>query len=326
MKSQMIPWTYLSYYTWIDPAVYDIKYRPLPPEAVGEHFPDRFNPRPGVYTLSATTLQGIMVPDPNVYDWFRHREPTAQPGYGLLVYNIEPETVAPQWIAQCTLPVSPLKETDISSGFGNEKFRIIYYDCSETWVYPAAGSVPGWYILHGDILNLHDSFIDGFLSYSAMSYQQRAPGQLPAFAIFKQSENELPPSLPVQAVFGQDKLTLSGYSLSTPTPEPGQTIEVDSWWSVSSIPDRPLSLMMHLTDAQSGTVVVGDGLGLPVTEWQEGDIIVQRHRITLPENIKDAVYEVKLGVYWLDTLERWEVTTQLPSQDNAITITQIQVD
>ena len=326
MQSENIPWTWLSYYTWIDPAAYDITYRPLPPEDESHTIPRRYNPLPGVYTLSATTLQGIMMADPNLYDWFRHRAPTGQPGYGLLVYNIEPENPSPQWVAQCSDPISPLTQTDISAGFGIDTLRMINFACTESWIYPHEGTTSGWYILHGDILNLKDNFIDDFLSYSALSYQQRTPSQLPPFAIFKHTDNARSPTFPANAVFGQDKLILTGYTLPEQNPKPGQSIEIATWWSVSSVPSRPLSLMLHLIHQQTGATLVGDSLGVPVTEWREGDILVQRHIITLPPDIVTGTYDVAAGVYWIDTLDRWEASSQLPNKDNAIIITQLNID
>ncbi len=42
--------------------------------------------------ISTTTLQGIFTADPEMYDWFRHREPDARIGHVMLLYRIpEPE-------------------------------------------------------------------------------------------------------------------------------------------------------------------------------------------------------------------------------------------
>jgi hypothetical protein len=65
--------------------------------------------------------------------------------------------------------------------------------------------------------------------------------------------------------------------------------------------------MLHLVGADGVPIAVGDGLGLPVDQWQKGDIIVQRHLLNLPEGIPPGTYWLQTGVYWLDTLERWPV-------------------
>jgi len=58
-----------------DPATYGIDYEPIAPmTGAPPVLPSRFNPAPGVYVLSASSLQGVPLADINTYDYFRHRE------------------------------------------------------------------------------------------------------------------------------------------------------------------------------------------------------------------------------------------------------------
>ena len=55
-----------------------------------------------------------------------------------------------------------------------------------------------------------------------------------------------------------------------------------------------------------------DGLGSPPDIWQDGDIIIQRHRFALSQEqlsglAGDFAYILRTGVYWLDSGERWRV-------------------
>ena len=81
--------------------------------------------------------------------------------------------------------------------------------------------------------------------------------------------------------------------------------------------------MLHLVHKQTGATYTGDALGIPATEWREGDIILQRHKITLPPDIQDGPYDVEVGVYWLDTLERWKVISQQQTGNNVVVMTQL---
>jgi hypothetical protein len=63
--------------------------------------------------------------------------------------------------------------------------------------------------------------------------------------------------------------------------------------------------MAHLLSPDKTAIAVGDGLGLPTEEWQPGDVIVQRHRLLVPEGTATGDYPIQTGVYWLDTTERW---------------------
>jgi hypothetical protein len=46
---------------------------------------------------------------------------------------------------------------------------------------------------------------------------------------------------------------------------------------------------------------------MPVEQWRPGDVIVQRHRLALPQGTPGGVYRLQTGAYWLDTLARWTV-------------------
>jgi hypothetical protein len=64
---------------------------------------------------------------------------------------------------------------------------------------------------------------------------------------------------------------------------------------------------MHLLDP-GGTVVTGhDGFGAPPNRWQAGDVVVQIHRLTLPDILAPGRYPMELGWYEQDTGARWTV-------------------
>ncbi|MEJ5310454.1 MAG: glycosyltransferase family 39 protein [Anaerolineae bacterium] len=298
----------LSYYTWVDPAVYGVRYRPLPPaQGAGPLFAQRFDPAPGVYAISATPLQGVMVVERDLYDWFRHREPVAQPGYGLLVYDVAPRAAEPQWLAQCAAPVAPLTTEAIVDGFGRGDLRVISFDCTQSWLYPGGGSAPGWYALHGEMVRSDDAFVRAQLSGARLSYEQRRPGALPPFALYEQPAGALlagPDDAPV--AFGA--LTFLRYTVAeSQALSPGTSFDIETWWRVEAVPERPLSLMLHLVGPGGQPVIVGDGLGVPRELWQVGDVLVQRHALPIPPDAPGGAYMPHVGVYWLDTMERWTV-------------------
>ncbi len=298
---------YLSYYTYADPALYGIRYEPIAPAPnAPPTLPARFDPAPGVYVIGATTLQGVMMVDADTYDWFRHREPLARPGFALFVYRVTPHEKTPTWLAQCDRPVAPLSTEAAAEGFGRSGLRMAYFDCTSAWLYPDGGESPGWYAFFRDTAR-GDPFIHRRLAAARLSYEQRRPGALPPFAIYEQG---IPPTPPAPIVAGSIRvgaLTFLGYTSSGDSPRPGQTVEVETWWRVESLPERPLSIMLHLTGPGGVPVVVGDGLGVPVEQWQVGDIIVQRHLLPIPADVPPGEYVPTTGVYWLDTLERWPV-------------------
>jgi len=52
---------------------------------------------------------------------------------------------------------------------------------------------------------------------------------------------------------------------------------------------------------------VGDGVGVPQTQWRSGDVLIQRHRLPLPVDAPAGQYTPQTGIYALDTLVRYPV-------------------
>jgi hypothetical protein len=72
-------------------------------------------------------------------------------------------------------------------------------------------------------------------------------------------------------------------------------------------------------------LLVGDGLGVPTENWRVGDVILQRHRLTLPVGASVGAYQVYTGAYWLDTLERWPVVVESEPAGDRITLSPLSV-
>jgi hypothetical protein len=83
--------------------------------------------------------------------------------------------------------------------------------------------------------------------------------------------------------------------------------------------------MLHLTGPGGAPVLVGDGLGVPVENWQVGDVIIQRHRLEMPPDAAAGDYALYTGAYWLDTLERWPVIQEGQSIGDRIDLPPVSV-
>jgi len=49
---------------------------------------DPDNPEPGVYAISVSNLVGVVLPNPDLYAWFRARPPDDRIGYSLFIYRV----------------------------------------------------------------------------------------------------------------------------------------------------------------------------------------------------------------------------------------------
>jgi hypothetical protein len=83
--------------------------------------------------------------------------------------------------------------------------------------------------------------------------------------------------------------------------------------------------MAHLLGPDGVPVAVGDGLGVPVEGWQPGDIIVQRHRLSVPEDAPPGEYRLQTGAYWLDTMERWSLRDEYGNLNDRLVLTTVEV-
>lgn len=333
-------------FVFYDPAAYGVHYVPLTPlgGTTPAVFPARFTPPPGDYAISVTTLDGVPLADPEMYDWFRRRQSDARIANAFFYYHV-PQTEQPQWIAQCQIPVTPLSDEALTAGLESLPARRFSFDCTQAWVIPATG--PGIYVLHGthtrDTLATRlllqtpparDDFIARRLETATLSYRQRRTQATPPFNLYDagagdtdnaiahtdgwiapaetapQTLENLPPQ---QGPFAFDGgLLLLGVNAYQ---QPG-SLEVESWWRVETgAPSRPLSLMAHLVNNAGATLGIGDGLGVPAASWQAGDVLVQRHHFALPAGDLTAPLFLRAGVYWLDDGSRWQATSRANAAD-----------
>jgi len=103
--------------------------------------------------------------------------------------------------------------------------------------------------------------------------------------------------------------------LGTQAYRDAKNLEVETWWQVSDGPiTRPFSIMAHLLSAQGNVIAIADGLGVWPSVLASGDVFVQRHRFSLPDDVAAEVW-LQTGAYWLDTMERWAIQDAEYSRD-----------
>ncbi len=331
---------YLSQFTFLDPATYGVAYIPIAPMSGAEPvLPRRFNPAPGLYAISATTLDGVPLGDPEMYDWFRWKTPNIQIANALHFYHVTPDEVTVTWIAQCQTPVAPLNDAIIVEGFGISEVRRVDFDCRQSWIIPSHNNPSsGRYILHGALLRdtfksrLHyaapstdDPFIARRLMALHIVYRQQMNRSEPTFAIYTSTADIVIPSSnawPARADTSPTILTTQA-PIAAPIALDGaltflgaaaylqqNALDVETWWRVTGAASmRPLSIMAHLLTKSGEVKGIADGLGVPASTWQAGDIFVQRHVFSLPTSDTHTGYILRTGVYWADDGTRWHIAT-----------------
>ena len=309
-----------------DPATYGIDYEPIAPmTGAPPVLPSRFNPAPGVYVLSASSLQGVPLADVNAYDYFRHREPTARIGYALFVYDVRPVEPKPGWVTLCAAPAPPLEPSDLVAGLGRDDLRLVYFDCAQTWVLPG-NSARGWIALPYALAHDTSAFSARWLNRANLIYEQRQSFELPPHSIFLTSGEPLSlhGTAPLSARFGQTAELLA-YRLDRSIVQPGQAAELLTFWHVTGRPPAMLSVMAHLISADGRAIAVGDGLGFTADQWQVGDVFVQRHLFQIPANVTTGTLWAQTGLYTLDNVQRLPVTVNGTAAGDSLRLASLQV-
>jgi hypothetical protein len=295
-------------------------------------------------------LDGIPLVDPEMYDWFRKREPDAKIGHVLFYYHVTKPNSPPTWAAQCTAPTTPLTPEEIAEGFGRDDLRIVSFDCAHSWIYPHGGQSAGWYVLFRG-RETETPFIQAHSDVARLVYEQKTPRGAPSFSIHEwrpddagevmqdlrsdsirvllddqslHAAKESSATLSPPVAFS-DTLDFLGYRTHAPRVKAGETWEVWTYWSVNALPASPISLMAHLLNAEGAVLSVGDGLGAPVEHWRVEDIIVQRHLLDIPPDAAPGSYWFQTGAYTLADLDRLPVLANGAPIADRLIVTEVKV-
>ncbi len=321
---------YLSIFTRFVPLhLYELEaVHPLPPlPKAPAVLPHKYNPTPGTYIISASTLRGLRVIDLEMYNWFWHREPDDLIANAMLVYHVEEPTPRPDWVAQCSTPVAPLPTEEIRERFRYSDLRRVTFDCTQSWLYPQSGTDAGWFTIHRAALDNPSRFIQTRLAQAELTFEQRIAGAAPPHNVYTWKPQPLTPSpeayRAAPVAWPLDQVRARGVEVTTPIPLNGpltllghnvrqeeSDVVLITIWKVTGPVRRPLSLMAHVVNANSQPIAVGDGLGVPYAQLQPGDVIVQQHPLTVPADTPAGEYWLQTGAYWLDTMEKLPVADE----------------
>jgi len=129
------------------------------------------------------------------------------------------------------------------------------------------------------------------------------PSGEPAFVAYRVNPEELShlrgmaPSRSLSANLG-DRVELLGYELSSPV-QAGNDVLMLLYWRVPQPirPDLQFSFFAHLVDMRGYVWDQVDTLGYPVSNWIEGDLVIQLFELRVPRDAPPLDYQVKLGMY-----------------------------
>ena len=105
-----------------------------------------------------------------------------------------------------------------------------------------------------------------------------------------------------------DGVTLLGYDLTSEAVEAGESFTVTLHWEARRAPSRDYQVFVHAMGEAAEPVAQGDGPPLmgdyPTSMWEAGEIVVDPHRVSLPDHLPAGLYRILVGMYHLQTMER----------------------
>jgi hypothetical protein len=115
------------------------------------------------------------------------------------------------------------------------------------------------------------------------------------------------PVVGIGAVVG-DQMELTGYDLASASWQPGAIVPLTLFWQRQAPVDQDYNIFVHVLDGNGQLVAQTDSApvgGLrPTSSWEEGEIIVDRHGLLLPDTLPPGEYELLAGMVLPETGER----------------------
>ncbi len=128
----------------------------------------------------------------------------------------------------------------------------------------------------------------------------------PVFTVYSGDLRRLvdkPTITPAPAACFGNLLTLHGYAMPRQA-RPNQHIEIIEYWQVQRASAEPWVAFVHLLNEKGEWVSGYDRLDVYAPSWQPGDLIVQVHTPWLPPDMPPGEYQVVVGVYHRETMQR----------------------
>ena len=108
-------------------------------------------------------------------------------------------------------------------------------------------------------------------------------------------------------------------------------LDVTLYWQARAPIKEDYSVFVQLLDPVGQLVTQHDGQPLfgylPTSDWSPDEVIPDRHRLPLPNDLPPGQYQLIAGMYVLETLERLPVQrAHLQDTDDSVTLTQLQIE
>jgi hypothetical protein len=332
---------YLSWFGESRPDQYEIPHRFIPskPDELSDihtrvYHPDY--PPPGTYAISATNLQGLLFDDKVIFRYFLEREPVEQPGYSIMIYEVPPlldPNARSATVALGGPQIDRVPPGIFEDFWHTNDLQLRWFSPETSCIVPDESEV--WYVLDGEavdgtslcprwgetraIVRVEERRGDGDLRLHHLEIDQEARSRwlndtARASNLIISDESDFAPGkapdlrreVTPPLRFG-DRLTSLGYDISADVLRSGETWQMVTYWSVVTNGGRPIKAFVQILDDAGHPRTQYDGFDVPAAGWHVGDVLVQKHTLSIPGDLEPGRYWVQFGLYDAWTKERLPV-------------------
>lgn len=311
LEDQAIEPVWLSYFGEARPDYYGIHYHGL------DSFPPRlmnptarpfypYDPAPGWYAISATTLQGVHFDDHDLYAIFRQRRPAAKVGYSIFLYE-QAARGDPVELLLGDLQVDEIAPQDFAL-LGTNDVTLRWFDPQLAAILPEGGSA--WLALGAQPVH------PLLLPYLGIE-SQKAAAAGEGYTLYSLSLSD-PVAAGEEVPLGLADGEIQFVGAPTLARHDDGLTVVTTWRQINA--PMPVKIFVHVLDESGALVAQWDGFGASWEGWREGDTLAHVHEILLA-GIAPGPYRVVTGLYDPEKLQRW----RSPSNEDSIELGRITV-
>ncbi|MDH4136592.1 MAG: hypothetical protein OEW09_07755, partial [Anaerolineae bacterium] len=133
---------------------------------------------------------------------------------------------------------------------------------------------------------------------------------------------------PLQAHLG-DRVMLLGYDLPQDTVHPGDNLVLTLYWQATAQMDKDYTVFVHVADEAGYAVAQNDAWPVdsryPTSDWRTGTVLGDRVVVSIPPDTPPGEYQLRVGMYLLETMERLPVASDASGQ-NAVALGMVRVE
>ena len=147
------------------------------------------------------------------------------------------------------------------------------------YIYPHNSPLPDWARAYLKTIISVGEGPDGQVAFTAYRLTQRPPLNIPK---------------PTEANFS-NILTLLGYDIGSGTA--GEHVPLTLFWQVENVPSGDFTPFVHMEDAWRTRWSQIETFAYPTTQWQPGEVIIQRIDVPVTAGTPPGLYDLRLGLF-----------------------------